>query len=192
MVRLAIWTTAKVLVSRRDPSCKAHYYLIWGKFEHLFSVAMRNFLCVGRTDRGMLKKRSRLIPRNKGIINRVLHTLLFGDSRPISNDRATRGNRAIVLKEGEAEPTLLHPTRVFPPRPMFSPGGVPYNTVSPVSASTGVLATAADPCSNFTADNAAAKSSVKILTVASASAMLLVCQTMPTASAIAIFVLPTT
>ncbi len=125
MVRLAIWATAKVLVSRRDPSCKAHYYLIWGKFEHLFSVAMRNFLCVGRTDRGMLKKRSRLIPRNKGIINRVLHTLLFGDSRPISNDRATRGNRAIVLKEGEAEPTLLHPTRVFPPRPIFSPGGVP-------------------------------------------------------------------
>src|SRR5207253_10609308 len=76
MVRLAIWTTAKVLVSRRDPSCKAHYYLIWGKFEHLFSVAMRNFLFVGRTDRGMLKKRSRLIPGNKRIINRV-HDAIF-------------------------------------------------------------------------------------------------------------------
>src|SRR5216683_589027 len=61
----------------------------------------------------------------------------------------------------------------------------------PVSASTGVLATAADPCSNFTADNAAAKSMVKMLTVASASAILLVCQMIPTASVIAIFVLPT-
>src|SRR5712691_3090176 len=68
---------------------------------------------------------------------------------------------------------------------------VSFNAVSPVSASTGVLATAADPCSTFMADNAAAKSMVKMLTVASASAMLLVCQTMPTASVIGIFVLPT-
>src|SRR5437764_15213532 len=69
---------------------------------------------------------------------------------------------------------------------------VSFNAVSLVSASTGVLATAADPCSTFTAANAAAKSRVKILTVASASAMLLVCQTMPTASVTAVFVLPTT
>jgi hypothetical protein len=46
-------------------------------------------------------------------------------SRPISNDRAARSSRVIVLKEGEAKPTLLHPTRVSPPRPIFSPGGVP-------------------------------------------------------------------
>src|SRR5207302_10650602 len=38
---------------------------------------------------------------------------------------------------------------------------VSLNAVSPVSASTGVLATAADPCSTFMADNAAAKSMVK-------------------------------
>ena len=35
------------------------------------------------------------------------------------------GNRAILLKEGEAKQTLLHPTRGSPPRPMFLPGGVP-------------------------------------------------------------------
>src|SRR6266581_6328583 len=68
---------------------------------------------------------------------------------------------------------------------------VSFNAVSPVSASTGVLATADDPCSNFTVADAAAKSMVKMVTVASASAMLLVCQTMPTASVIAVFVLPT-
>src|SRR5947209_20358772 len=28
-------------------------------------------------------------------------------------------------KKGEAKQTLLHPTRVSPPHPIFSPGGVP-------------------------------------------------------------------
>lgn len=32
---------------------------------------MRNSLFVGRADRGVLKERSRLIPRNEGVINRV-------------------------------------------------------------------------------------------------------------------------
>src|SRR5436309_14268725 len=32
---------------------------------------------------------------------------------------------AILLKEGEAKQKLLHPTRVSPPCPIFSPGGVP-------------------------------------------------------------------
>jgi hypothetical protein len=66
-----------------------------------------------------------------------------------------------VLKEGEAKQTLLHPTRsdgaaLFSHQGEFLCGVA----VSRVSASTGVLATAADPCSNFTVDNAAAKSMV--------------------------------
>src|SRR5438093_13488563 len=45
---------------------------------------------------------------------------------------------------------------------------VSFNAVSLVSASTGVLATAADPCSNFTAATAAAQSTVTMVTVPSA------------------------
>src|SRR5947209_18803841 len=71
-------------------------------------------------------------------------------------------------------------------------GGRSSTAVSSASASTGVLATTADLCSTYTAATAAAKSMVKMVTVASASAMLLVCHTMPTASVTAVLVLPTT
>src|SRR6266853_2830725 len=120
------------------------FSLFWGKFEHLFSVAMRNFLFVGRTDRGILK---RLLDLSK---------------------------LEVLFKCND-----LH---LFP---------VSFNAVSPVSASTGVLATAADPCSNFTAHKAATKIIVKMLTVASASAMLPVCQTTPAASVTSVLPPPT-
>src|SRR5260370_39131510 len=69
--------------------------------------------------------------------------------------------------------------------PYLLTGGRSFNAVSPVSASTGVLATAADPCSNFTADNAGAKSMGQMLTLASPPPILLECQMLPTASLIA-------
>src|SRR6266571_2461836 len=48
-----LYGTEYLLVRIRLPRL---FSLLWGKFEHLFSVAMRNFLFVGRTDRGLLKK----------------------------------------------------------------------------------------------------------------------------------------
>src|SRR5258707_10350993 len=76
--------------------------LFWGKFEHLFSVAMRNFLFVDRTDRDLLKKRSSLIPRNKGIINRVHDAIcpydLQGEQERWQGKHSTGGHIHLLKK----------------------------------------------------------------------------------------------
>ncbi len=81
--------------------------------------------------------------------------------RLVANARASRDNSARVLHEGEAKQTLLHPTRADRSALCAHWWAFLCGVAgSGVTAATGVLATAADPCNNCTAANAAAKSTV--------------------------------